>query len=527
MQRELGRYWATARDHELAGNIPAARAVYQTILQLDPGQAVAWLRLSEFERQLGRYRASHANALQAAAAAAANRQWKSLPYVNKQLLAFDERDAVHDLIAGADWSERSILEQSAVLSQNLWLADRYDTALRLIDHASSRVPPSHLLAYSRANALKYIGRMEEATDEFERCIAMSPHYAFAHWSLAYHVKADPPGSRIGRIRAAQSSLPEGTVEQTYLGYALFKELDDIGEVDQAWSALQGAMRSMRQTIDYDPAREERGLSALLDLADGAFVETGSTSDSDLVPIFIVGMPRSGTTVLDRILGNHSDVASAGELNTFSRSLSWVADLFYDVPPGEHPLQALKDVDFSEVGSLYLQRTAGRYAGRTHLIDKNPANVFNAGFIAKALPRAKIVCLLRNPMDTCFSNLKELFSGDAYGYSYDLGEMADHYVRFRRLVEHWQAVLADRFHVVEYETLVADPLRTSEEVMRFCGLPFEPECVDITRNVAPVSTASSSQVRQSINTRGVDAWRKYARYLEPLESRIREALPSLR
>lgn len=526
MQGELGRYWATARSHELAGNIPAARAVYQAILQLDPLQAVAWLRLSEFERQAGHYRASHRNAMQAAAAVAANRQWKSLPYVNKQLLAFDERDVVHDLIAGADWSDRNILEQSAVLSQNLWLADRYDTALRLIDYASSLVPPSHLLAYSRANALKYIGRMEEATDEFERCLAMSPHYAFAHWSLAYHAKADPPGSRIDRIRATQDRLPPDTLEQTYLGYALFKELDDIGETGQAWAALQGAIRGMRSRIDYDPGREERGLSALVDLADAAFVASPAT-DGTQVPIFIVGMPRSGTTVLDRILSNHSSVASAGELNVFSRALSWVADHFYDVPGGERSILAVKDVDFSEVGAIYLQRTTGRYGGKTHLIDKNPANVFNAAFIAKALPQAKIVCLLRNPMDACFSNLKELFSGDAYGYSYDLGELADHYVRFRRLVQHWQEVLAGRFHVVEYEALVSDPLRTSEEVMRFCGLPFEPECIDITRNAAPVSTASSSQVRQPINTRGVDAWRKYAKELEPLESRIREALPSLR
>lgn len=527
MQQELGRYWATARDYELAGDTTAAKAVYQKIIQLDPRQAIAWLRLSEFERQAGRYRASHANAIQAANAAAANRQWKSLPYVNKQLLAFDERELVHDLITGADWADRSILEQSAVLAQNLWLADRHDAALRLIDHASSRVPPSHLLAYARASALKYLGRMQEATEEFERCLAMSPHYAYAHWSLAYHAKAEPVGSRIERIRDARSTLPQDSLDQVYLGYAMFKELDDAGETDQAWMALQDAMRNMRRRIDYDPGREERGLSALMDLTDASFVDSTTVGIADHVPIFIVGMPRSGTTVLERILGNHSSVASAGELNVFSRSLSWVADNFYDVPPGERSIAAVKDVDFAEVGSLYLRRTAGRYAGKTHLIDKNPANLFNAGFIAKALPQAKVICLLRNPMDACFSNLKELFSGDAYGYSYDLTELAEHYVRFRRLVAHWQAVLPDRFHVIEYEALVADPLRVSEEAMRFCGLPFEPECVDITRNAAPVSTASSSQVRQPINARGVDAWRRYAAYLQPLESRLREAFPSLR
>ncbi len=527
MQRDLGRFWATARNHEIAGNITAARAVYQEILKIDPGQAIAWLRLSEFERQAGHYRASHANALQAAAAAGATRQWKSLPYVNRQLLAFDEREAVHDLIVGADWSDPSILAQSAVLAQQLWLADRHEVALRLIDHAISLVPPSHLLAYARANALKYIGRMQEATDEFERCLAMSPHYAVAHWSLAYHSKSDPAGCRVGRIREAQSSLPQDSLDQVYLGYALFKELDDAGEIEQAWAALQEASLSMRKQVDYDAGREARGLSALMDLTDARFVAATHSVSPGNAPIFIVGMPRSGTTVLERILGGHSRVASAGELNVFTRSLSWAADCFYDVPPGSGSVSAIKDADFAEAGALYMHRTAGRYSGNTHLIDKNPANIFNAGFIARAIPQARIICLLRNPMDACFSNLKELFSGDAYGYSYDLAELADHYIRFRQLVAHWQEVMPDRFHVVEYETLVADPLRTSEEVMRYCGLPFEPDCVDITRNASPVSTASSSQVRQPINARGVDAWRKYAKQLEPLQSRIREALPALR
>lgn len=524
MQQDLSHHWARARDHEAAGDTAAAAAVYQDIVQLDPGHAIAWVRLSDFQRQAGHYRASHACAMQAAGAASAHRRWKSLPYVTQQLLAFDERDAVRDLIRDADWSARDVLEQSAVLGQRLWLADQYDTALGLIDHAGARVPPSHLLAYARGNALRYLGRMQEATDEFERCLAMSPLYAYAHWSLAYHARADVPGSRVDRIRAAQAALPRDTLEQVYLGYALFKELDDLGDVDQAWMALQGAMRLMRARVDYDPGREARGLAALRDLTDAAFVAAGPEGPDEQTPIFIVGMPRSGTTLLDRIIGNHSQVASAGELNAFCRALSWEADRFYDVPAAEHAIQAVRGADFRSIGSAYLSRTASRYAGKGYLIDKNPANFFNGGFIAKALPQAKIVCLLRNPMDTCFSNLKELFSGNAYGYSYDLGELGDHYVRFRRLAEHWQEVMPDRFHVVEYEALVADPSRACEAALRFCGLPFEPGCVDITRNEAPVSTASSSQVREPINSRGIGAWQKYSRQLQPLQARLQTAFP---
>jgi hypothetical protein len=172
-----------------------------------------------------------------------------------------------------------------------------------------------------------------------------------------------------------------------------------------------------------------------------------------------------------------------------------------------------------VGSEYVARTERHYGERTHLIDKNPLNVFHAGFIARALPQARILCLMRNPMDACFSNFKELFAGDAYGYSYDLRELADHALRFRTLVEHWEQALPGRFMTVGYESMVGDPARTAEAVMAFCGLPFEADAIDITRNLTPSSTASSSQVREPIHMRAVGAWRRYARELAPLVQRL--------
>jgi hypothetical protein len=132
-----------------------------------------------------------------------------------------------------------------------------------------------------------------------------------------------------------------------------------------------------------------------------------------------------------------------------------------------------------------------------------------------LPQARIACLVRDPVDACFSNLKELFAGDAYAYSYDLRELADHALRFNALVAHWSRALPGRFLAVRYEDLVTDPARSAEAVMAFCGLPFEADAVDITRNLSPSSTASSSQVREPIHARGVGAWRRYANQLAPL------------
>ncbi len=144
--------------------------------------------------------------------------------------------------------------------------------------------------------------------------------------------------------------------------------------------------------------------------------------------------------------------------------------------------------------------------------------------AKALPQAKILCLRRGAMDACFSNLKELFTNTAYGYSYDQAELADHYARFAALGEHWRRVMPDQFEIVDYEALVSDPLASSERIMQFCGLAFEPDSVDIARNKAAVATASSSQVRQPIHKRGVGAWKKYAAYLQPLQERLDRMFP---
>lgn len=518
MQQNLGRYWAKARDHEAAGDMAAAGLVYQTIVNLDPTQAIAWVRLSDFQRQAGHYRAALACAVRAASVASPNARWKSLPYVTQQLLNFDERDAIGAVIEAADWSHPGVLEQSPVLSQRLWLSDHHHLALRLIDHALTRVPPNHLLFYSRANALRHVGRMQEATLAFERCLSLSPHYAYAHWSLAHHQKSTVAGSRVDRIRQAQAALPQTSLDQVYLGYALFKELDDAGDTESAWHALAAAAKLMRQRVDYDPRREAGGVAALRDIQLELPQVPPATPDVQ-VPIFIVGMPRTGTTLLDRVLGNHSLVTSAGELNAFSRALSWEADHFYDAPSGEQGVQAVAAANPADVGARYLRHTASRHNGHRWLIDKNPVNAFNLGFIARALPQAKLIWVRRNPMDTCFSNLKELFSGNAYGYSYDQTELADHYLRFKALGEHWQDVLGERLHVVDYEDLVADPVKSSEAALRFCGPEFEPGCVDITRNAAPVSTASSSQVRQPIHSRGVDAWQKYASHLEPLQARL--------
>ncbi|MEJ7745600.1 MAG: sulfotransferase [Luteimonas sp.] len=527
MQTDFETLWRRARSLENEGNPAAAKAIYESLLQADPERLYVRLRLSAIEQVEGNYRAAREHALRSGETVR-HARWKDLAVVTTRLLTFDEHSTVRGLILGTDWNDPEILKSSAVLAQHLWLIDETAQALRMIENASLRAPSSPILSYSRAQVLRYLGRMEEATVEYERCLQLEPNEVLAHWSLAHHEKSNPPRLRIGRIKRTQAALPADAVEQPYLHYALFKEFDNAGDVDQAWASLQSGARTKRRSIRYDAALEEQGFEAMRQLTNRGFVGSGGgDASSERVPIFILGMPRSGTTLLERVFGNHSQVVAAGELNDFNSALCWESNRFLESFITPRAVASLRDIDYAHVGANYLERTREKARGSRYLVDKNPVNFIYAGLIGKALPQARIVCLRRGAMDSCMSNLKELFASDVYGYSYDLTELADYYIRFERMCDHWRQVLPDQFHTVDYESLVTSPLGSTEQVMKFCGVPFEPDCVDITRNEAPVSTASSSQVRQPINTKGIGAWRKYAKYLEPLESRIREALPSLR
>lgn len=492
-----------------------ARQVYQDMLAKDPSQCRAWLALSALAQQEGKLR----EAVEAARSAADT--WRNsesnafLADVCMRLLMLGEYQTVRDLIVGADWDDHAVLRVSPGLVQYLGLVDAHEDALRLADHADERtsgVVPA--LLYARATALRHLGRMDEATRAFEQVIAADPLHAEAHWALAHHARSEPAGARVPRLRKAAAHIAADKEDAIYLQYALFKELDDADRTEEAWAALERGAALKRKRVQHNPAQDDESYQQLRNLCTREFVTAPGASQAraEHAPVFIVGLPRSGTTVIERMLGNHPQVRSAGELNDFLAQLSWETDRFIGEPLRQPALEAVPGIDFDALGRGYLERTQWRAEGAKLLIDKLPNNLLHAGFIHRALPDARIICVRRNPMDSCFSTFKHLFSAQSYPYSYDLAEMAAQYRRFETLVEHWSKVLPDRWLLADYEDVMREPEGWARHIAQFCGIEYDPSMIQIENNAAPAATASSSQVREGLHVRNIGSWQRYARWV---------------
>jgi len=400
-------------------------------------------------------------------------------------------------------------------------ASARDWYARAVAGAPDRV--SHRV--NLANALVFLGETAAAEGELRQALARDPDNAQAHWLLAGVRKASDRRhvETLVRLAARPGQLPEALA---FLFYALGKELEDLEEWDRAFAAFARGAAWRRRALDFDEGAEQATYAAL----ERTFTAEWLADDlaavpeqfaADPVPIFVVGQPRTGTTLVERIIGAHSLVRSAGELQQFGLSVRRL--LRYEGPrrfPAEM-MEAAATVDGTELGRAYLTATARQRGDAPFFVDKLPSNFLYLPLILKALPRARIVHLVRDPMDACFASFKQLFA-DAYPHSYDQGEMARHFVRYHRLMAVWRERFPGRFIDVRYEAVASDAESQARALIAQLGLPWEDACLDFHRQDAPVATASAVQVREPAHTRSIGRWRRYARHLGPMREIIEAA-----
>ncbi len=513
-----------ARLYVESGRLTEAQAVLESLVRLTPGDTGALIELADVMFRRGQFRASSRPLLQAA-----SRLPRDVPLIialAQHLIARGEVAAARaclDLVAQAPDSPGEALFLQANLRFMIGqIREALDPAERAIQ-AGADTPDAWRLY---GLLLQFNGRDTEAGEILERCLTRWPDFADAAPVLVDLRKQTTEQNHLPLLRERLRALPEHPAKRDQafaraeFEYAVFKTLDDMGCHEEAWEALARCNALMHDLNPYDRMVEEAVTEALIKLpADLGAAVADSEPFEGPVPIFIVGMPRSGTTLLERILSSHSQVTPAGEIVDFWRQLHWMTDVI----PGKEEsflraIERSRDIDFHQLGLRYLRQTQWRAEGRAYYVDKLPGNIRMVPFIRRALPHAPILHMVRDPMDTCLSNFKAMF-GNVSPYCYELDALAHYYNQYARQAAHWNESLPGAMLDVDYAQLVQDPAVVIPRVLAHCRLDVEQACLQPERNSAPVATRSTSQVRHSINTRGLGQWRHYARQLEPLRAAL--------
>jgi tetratricopeptide (TPR) repeat protein len=358
------------------------------------------------------------------------------------------------------------------------------------------------------HVLSAMGEFSRAEDAFHQALKIRPDCGGAYnlLSLIKKFSADDADKVAMEGLIQRPDLNEES--RMFLCFALAKACEDCKEFDRSFQYLLEGNRLHRQSFKYDVLEDETRFAMIkATFSAEFFINRRDYGVQDATPIFIVGMPRSGTSLVEQILSSHPDVAGAGELYDLKQ-------LVFKVVLKAENIIALGNEDAVRLADEYLRRLTRYRDGAEHVTDKMPGNYVYIGMIRLMFPQAKIIHCLRNPADNCVSIFQQFFSG-VHMYAYDLKELGQYYHLYRGLMDHWHRVLPGYIHDIEYESLVAEQESETRRLLEFCGLPWDDACLSFYKSDRKVQTVSLSQVRQPIYKRSMQKWRQYEQYLGPL------------
>ena len=399
-----------------------------------------------------------------------------------------------------------------------------EKAWSLYEKAVELQPGVDLFRANLAACAVFLGKIEEAATNFRALLERFPNHQRNHWQLSRLEKAkdDQHIRQMKEVLANTTLSPDRNV---YLYYAIGKEFEDLVHWDEAFKYYEKAGDAVCSVANYDITADVAIIDKVIEVCDANWLAAGSgdtvETEEDKTPVFVVGLPRTGTTLTERIIGSHSRVESLGEtqfLPMVLRRESRVESVEKMTP---EMIEAVAKTDMGKIASGYMDAARYRMGPEPMFIDKLPFNFNYLGFIARAWPEARLVSLVRNPMDSCFSMYKQVFTW-AYKYSYNLETLGQYYVAHERLRQHWKDVLGDRLIEVRYEELVADQENQTRSLLEKLGLDFEEACLQFDKNKAPSTTASSVQVREKVHTASVQRWKRFEKQLQPLRAILESA-----
>jgi tetratricopeptide (TPR) repeat protein len=502
-----------------AGDLPGAADIAQTLLRADPRFPDAWVLLCAALIRMGSADDDRALADALSVIPVTHPAHSMLAAERCRVLAKRGRygEAV-ELAHVLETHVRLSPRQHDILSGTYATAGLFEKGLGHAEKAMAGLPNDASAAYNRALALRYLGRTEEAAAAFEALVSAIPEHALAYFGLADCRRWTTGHNHIGGIETALKSPRLTPDDAARLNYALFKEAHDIGDHDRAWRALTEAARITSTRAPYMLAERTAFTDWLIDNFRGN-LGAPPADGPEPIPIFIIGLPRSGTTLVERIFSAHPDVTDMGETHGFSLAMRDAAGLQRFGELDFETVGKLGHIDWPEVGRRYLDSLAYRRPQTRFFTEKLPHNYHLAGPMRLAFPQARFVHLRRAPMDSLFGAYKVLFGDGAYLWSYRFEDLAHAYGLYRKITDHWRRELGDSFVDVTLEQLIGYSETEIRRLLGRTGLDFHPGCLTPHTAKGGVSTASSTQVRQPINSQGVGAWRTYADRFEPLRQRL--------
>ncbi len=532
-----------------AGQLDQAEKHCREAVRLQATFAEAWYNLGVVQEERGRLQDAAASYVRAAALRPGH--YKTLVNLAGVLLELGRYDDAVEACDSALRLQPTVTEASLILGRALVEMGEADQAECRMREALQHSPGNSLLLIALASALTELGRPDEAKAVYDQLRQQTPEdaevcfgmgtlaqalgdhpAALAHYGKALELQRAHAQAVLGLSAARRYSREDRALIEGFerllqreilaprdtvaLHFALGKMHDDCGDYDRAFEHYAAANAIKREQVQFDREQHARYVDNLIGTYSRELIEVkaASLAVGDELPIFIIGMPRSGTTLVEQIIASHPSVKAGGELPYLRRAVRSLAARAGSGRSYPACVESLNATLAHELARGYLDRLPARTSGETRVTDKMPSNFFHAGLIAILFDKARIIHCRRDPMDVCLSIFFQPFSR-AHPYAFDLGDLGHYYRQYERLMAHWRSVLGQRLFEVQYADLVGDPEPISRSLIDHCGLEWNDQCLQFNRSKGAVRTASQWQVRQPIYKTSLQRWKHYERHLTPL------------
>ena len=512
-----------ADDHEKNDRRDKAETIYRDILKRDPDHVEASRRLAGIAAGHDQYREAVVflkRAIELAPDYA--RAWVDLANVQRKLE--DYEDAIESAQKVIELTPEKA-EAQLLYASILGAADRHEEAIAVYEKVLEMSPDKASAMCGMAHHLKTIGRQDDAIARYRESIATRSDHAESYWSLA-NLKTFR--FEDAEVQAMHDLLESKTLDdrgRAQVHNALGLEYESRKDFDRAFENFEKCNLLQRPLESYDPVDMETTNDRIIELFDEAFLAESGGSAVNPTPIFVVGLPRSGSTLIEQILASHSSVEGTHELADLSRTVRSMGRGTPHQVQFPNSVASLRPAGWARLGKRYIESTAKHRTGAAYFIDKNPNNFVYAGLIRRAMPNARIINARRHPLDSCLGSFKQLFAS-GQPFSYDMTEIGEYYLQYQRLMDHWHRVMPGFVLDVHYENVVADLDTEVRRILEFCGLPFEASCLRFHETERAVKTASSEQVRRPLYSTSVNLWRNYQAHLDTLVEILEPLLSGL-